>query len=452
MSDSAREQSMAHVYISHSPVDLDPLLELHEALRQAGIAAWYPPSPIAAKDNALVRAKIDQAFAMIVLVSADGLRSEDVQRDVAIAQAQGIKIVPLQLDRARMTGSLGAILGSLVRHHADTDGGQAALIEELRRLYRARCPVLAVMNLKGGVGKTTISAQVFGALQAIDQSRVLLVDLDPQYNLTQVFFDMEDADARAARDASVISLFEKSTLHANGVSSPATDWRSLSREPFTMPPESNLIHSVLGSDGPSGRFDIVTGQFEISKYAFATDPIGLAAIKTNFLNQIEALRSRYDLIVFDTNPNATFLTRCALEAADRVLAPMHPDIYSLRGVRLLSQVIKDQVAGDVAPDLSVVFNGVQRREQSVFEADARNGVFDTKAGFALSHALLGTAIPRSGHFLIREPESDTPQWHQLIVHHGRGGGLKVIRDALGTVAKDIKKLDDPARSNSQQAA
>lgn len=443
---------MAHVYISHSPVDLDPLLQLHEALRQAGIAAWYPPSPEAARDDALVRRRIDDAFALVVLVSADSLRSPELLRDIQIAEAQGVKIMPFQLDRARLGGPAKAMLAPLLKHFADADGGQAALVEDLSRLHRSRCPVIAVMNLKGGIGKTTITAQVFAALQARERSRVLLVDLDPQYNLSQVFFDMEDADARAARDASVISIFEKSTLHGAGIVSPASDWNHLSREPFTLAAQEHLIQRIFAVDGPPGRFDLISGQFEISKYAFATDAAGLEAVKANFLGQIESLRSQYDLIVFDTNPNATFLTRCALEAADRVLAPMHPDVYSLRGVRLLSQVIREQVVADKAPALSVVFNGVQRREQSAFEADARNGVYDSKAGFALSHALIGTAIPRSGHLVVRPPEEDAPQWHQLIVHHGRGGGLRAIRESLEGVANDLLRLANAPAAKSPYSA
>ena len=97
-------------------------------------------------------------------------------------------------------------------------------------------------------------------------------------------------------------------------------------------------------------------------------------VGANFRKMIDYYRSHYDLIVFDTNPNATFLTRCALEAADRVLAPMHPDVYSLRGVRLLNQVMQEQVSADKRPYLSVLFNTVGRSEQSNFEADARNGV------------------------------------------------------------------------------
>ncbi len=450
--DSDRNQGMAHVYISHSPVDLDPLLQLHEALREVGITAWYPPSPAIAGDDDQIRSQISQAFAVLVLLSADAMRSEQVQRDVAMAREQGVRVIPYQLDRARLSAPLKPLIGAQLKHHSDVEGSRQTLVEELRVLHRSRCPVMAVMNLKGGVGKTTITAQVFGTLQALHGSRVLLVDLDPQYNLTQVFFDMEEADARAARDASVISLFEKSGLHASGSVSPAANWQSLSRTPFALPPAHTLIHQVLGDAGPPGRLDLITGQFEISKYAFATDAEGLEAIRVNFLNQIESLRSQYDLIVFDTNPNATFLTRCALEAADRILAPMHPDSYSLRGVRLLSQVIRQQVAPDKAPDLSVLFNSVQRREQSAFEADARNGVYDGQAGFALAKALLGTAIPSSGHLVVRPHDPETSQWQQLVIHHGRGGGLKAIRDSLEAVANDLDRLGKALPGGSSRAA
>lgn len=431
---------MAHVFISHCPTDLDPLLEVHERLRKAGIADWYPTSPEQAADEALIASRMDEAFAFLLLVSADAMRARNVQKDLELAAARGLPIVPYRLDKARLGGAFKALVTPVLRHHAESEGALDALICELRELHRRRCPVLAVMNLKGGVGKTTTTAQLFGAFQARSASRVLLVDLDPQYNLTQVFSDMEVADARAAADRSVISLFEKSRVHAASASSPAEAWDMLSVEPFNPPPPSELVEELLGRDGPAGRLDLITGQFEISKYAFATDRSALAAVKANFLSQIEALRSRYDLIVFDTNPNATFLTECALEAADRVLAPMQPDIYSLRGVRLLNKVMGTLVLPDQRPALSVLFNTVHRREQSSFEADARNGVFNEVAGFALSKSLVGTALPRSGHLSVGAPDPDEPTWRQLIVHHGRGGGLRDIRDSLDAIAAELETL------------
>ncbi|HCE23911.1 MAG TPA: hypothetical protein DF282_15570, partial [Hyphomonas sp.] len=325
-----------------------------------------------------------------------------------------------------------------LRLSSTTPDGIKQLVNETRQAYKSKCPVLAVMNLKGGVGKTTISSQVFGAWQGALGGRILLVDLDPQYNLTQTFFEMDVADASAAADKSVISLFEKSRLHARDATSPAESWLTLSTDPFAPVPKEKLIHELMGEGSPGGRLDLISGQFEISKYAFASDPASLALIKEHFLQSIERYRSDYDLIVFDTNPNATFLTRCALEAADRVLAPMHADIYSLRGVRLLNQVIREQIAPEHRPDLSVLFNAVGRSEQSTFEADARNGAYNSKAGFDLAGSLLRSALPRSGHLQVKAPREGEPAWKQLVIHAGRGGGLKPIRESLKTVALELK--------------
>lgn len=430
---------MSHVYISHSARDFDALLAIHEALRAAAIPTWY--MPVDDHERAAADTAIDDAFAMIVLVSASSVRSKVVRQDVERAKARGLKLIPYQIDKARMNGFFKHEVQPHLKLSFTQPDGVKQLVAETQSAYRRKCPVIAVMNLKGGVGKTTVSSQVFGTWQGAIGGRVLLIDLDPQYNLTQTFFDMDFADSSAEEDRSVISLFERSRLHAKEAKSPAIDWKSLSTTPFAAVPRSQFMHDLM-LDGPGGRLDLISGQFEISKYAFATDATALNTIKTNFLRMIDNYRSEYDLIVFDTNPNATFLTRCALEAADRILAPMHPDVYSLRGVRLLNQVIHEQVSADFRPKLSVLFNAVPRSEQSSFEADARNGAYDAAAGFPLSKALLKSALPRSGHLKVHAPQEGDPPWKQLVIHNGRGGGLKGIREALKTVAIELKALTD----------
>ena len=430
---------MSHVYISHSGKDPDALLALHEALRAASVAVFHTGEDTSREE---ADAAIEKAFAVIVLVSAAAVRSKWVRQDVEAAKSIGLKLIPYQVDKARLNGFFKQEVQPALRLSSSMPDGLTQLVSETQEAYRKKCPVIAVMNLKGGVGKTTVSGQVFGAWQAAFGGRVLLIDLDPQYNLTQTFYPMELADASSAQDRSVISLFERSRLHARDAVSPAENWLGLTIQPFTPAPRDQFVHPVLGADGPPGRLDIISGQFEISKYAFSADPDSLAAVKQHFLRCVEHFRSEYDLIVFDTNPNATFLTRCALEAADRVIAPMHADIYSLRGVRLLNQVIQNQLEDYKRPDLRILFNAVNRNEQSTFEADARNGVFDGVAGFALSKALLTAALPRSAHFAVKAPQDDQPAWRQLVIHAGRGGGLKAIRESLTQVALEIRGLND----------
>jgi hypothetical protein len=121
---------------------------------------------------------------------------------------------------------------------------------------------------------------------------------------------------------------------------------------------------------------------------------------------------------------------------------MHTDIYSLRGVKLLNQVLQTQIPVNQRPELSVLFNAVSRSEQSTFEAEARNGTYNDVAGFALSDALLKSALPRSKHLAVKPPQEGQPAWKQLVIHSGRGGGLKQIRESLKTIALELKALSD----------
>ncbi len=434
---------MSQLFIAHGHRDVDPLLQVHEAMRRASIPTWYTPAGSKDVDPDSVNAAIDDAFGMVVLVSASSIRSRAVQAQLERAIERGLQIFPIRADNARLSKQFKTALADKLTDSLGDEGALERLVEAVKKRYERRCPVISVMNLKGGVGKTTVTSQVFGTWQAVLGGRTLLIDLDPQYNLTQTFFDMEHADASAARDKSVISLFERSRLHAYDTVSPSENWSTISTDLFEPVDREQITHNLLaGDNAPGGRFDLISGQFEISKYAFAPSPESLAVVGANFRRMIDYYRSEYDLIVFDTNPNATFLTRCALEAADRVLTPMHPDVYSLRGVKLLNQVMQEQISDEKRPDLSVLFNTVGRSEQSDFEADARNGTFDDQAGFALSEVLLTNALPRSGHLVVRSPEDGELPWKQLVVHNGRGGGLKRIRESLTGIASELKTLAD----------
>jgi len=216
---------MSHAFIAHGADQSDNLLKLHEALRAAGIPARYSSPDRQAAVDAV---SIDEASLMIVLISYDSMRSNDVRSQIVRAKRNGTTIIPVLADRARLTGYIKTELGKSIAHKIEDIG---AVIDAAQKAYRQVSPVVAVMNLKGGIGKTTIASQISASYQAHTGARVLLIDFDPQYNLTQLFFPGIQADEAIAADQSVISLFEKSRVHQADLTSPADRWATLSTEP-----------------------------------------------------------------------------------------------------------------------------------------------------------------------------------------------------------------------------
>lgn len=181
-------------------------------------------------------------------------------------------------------------------------------------------PVVAFMNLKGGVGKTTLAGNTVRSLADIEKLKILLMDLDSQCNLTQLFCSAEEIDRRGGR--SVYQCFE-------------------SRQFFKQPPGPSDLKVLLYTNKIGSVVDIIYGSFETFRLAVSM-PGGLVANAAvqHFYNFMEKARSEYDLIVLDTNPSATFTTLCALDAANFVVAPVTMDKFSMRGIHLLTNVLK----------------------------------------------------------------------------------------------------------------
>jgi chromosome partitioning protein len=181
-------------------------------------------------------------------------------------------------------------------------------------------PVVAFMNLKGGVGKTTLAGNTVRSLADVEKLKILLMDLDSQCNLTQLFCSAEEIDQRNGR--SVYQCFE-------------------SRQFFKEPPGPSDLKVLLYSNKVGSLVDIVYGSFETFRLAVAM-PGGLVsnAAVQQFYKFMDKARREYDLIVLDTNPSATFTTLCALDAANFLVAPITMDMFSMRGIHLLTQVLR----------------------------------------------------------------------------------------------------------------
>lgn len=214
------------------------------------------------------------------------------------------------------------------------------------------CPVVAVLNMKGGVGKTTISAHVFRHLYLHLQKRVLLVDFDPQFNLTQAVVPQTQYDELKSHGTTICSVMEDSG---------APSIFTVNSKMGPPPPVSNVATRLryISKTDPEISLMLVPGDFDLVKYTLISDPKVLQPVKSRFLQFIKEASEDRDLICIDCNPSSSFMTMCALEAATHVLVPVKPDRYSMLGLEMLSRFIDAMDSIAKKPELVIMLNGVK---------------------------------------------------------------------------------------------
>lgn len=211
---------------------------------------------------------------------------------------------------------------------------------------------MAVLNMKGGVGKTTISAHVFRHLYSHLRQRVLLIDFDPQFNLTQAVVTQSDYEVHKGAGKTIFSVMEDN--------SPPSIFKVSSN--LGPPPSVEAVSVRLrrfNNTNPEINLLLVPGDFDLVKYSMISDGKVLHPIKDRFLKFIENAKEERDLICIDCNPSSSFMTICALQAATHVLVPVRPDRYSILGLKMLNKFITDLPQLHKKPEIIVLLNGVK---------------------------------------------------------------------------------------------
>ncbi|OPZ86400.1 MAG: Sporulation initiation inhibitor protein Soj [bacterium ADurb.Bin429] len=162
---------------------------------------------------------------------------------------------------------------------------------------------LAIVNQKGGVGKTTTAVNLATGL-AREGHRTLLVDLDPQGNATT--------------GAGV----EKSRLEATVYDLLLGDctWR-----------ETTVASAVEGLDVIPATLDLAGAVVELAT---------LPEREVRLRNGLDGADSRYRFIIIDTPPSLGLLPINTLAAADAVLVPMQCEFYALEGLAQLEYTLR----------------------------------------------------------------------------------------------------------------
>jgi hypothetical protein len=149
-------------------------------------------------------------------------------------------------------------------------------------------PVVAVLNMKGGVGKTTLSANIFRVLFERRRAGTLLLDLDPQFNLTQALFTRTSYDKLKLAGKTILPVMEPPSNV--GLFDVAT-----SKMPPPAASEINFSHFYFKS-APTEHLDIVPGDFGLVKYSLMNDSKKLDGVRDRFLRFIEQEKANYKVI------------------------------------------------------------------------------------------------------------------------------------------------------------
>src|SRR5262245_42699989 len=157
--------------------------------------------------------------------------------------------------------------------------------------------VIAVANQKGGVGKTTTTANLGASLAALGQ-RVLLVDLDPQGNLTAAF----------GLDRNVENTVAQALLDRN--------------HPLPILPTDNAQQPSLS---------VVPASIPLASAEAAL--ITKLGRELRLRDQLLPVSDRFDFILIDTPPALGLLTINALVAANYVIIPTEARFFSLQGLQ-----------------------------------------------------------------------------------------------------------------------
>ncbi|CUO13221.1 ParA family protein [Eubacterium sp. am_0171] len=183
--------------------------------------------------------------------------------------------------------------------------------------------VISFINMKGGVGKTTLCIGIGEYLANYCEKKILFIDLDPQFNTTQSLvneFDMEDEYlndySEGKGNRTIMRLFETQTTLARKIDLPL--------------PSEVIVRLNDNMDLLPGTIDLILVE---------SDKDGTKARKVNRFIQENDLRNAYDFIFIDCPPTISVYTDAALIASDFYLVPNRIDRYSILGIKLLKQVI-----------------------------------------------------------------------------------------------------------------
>lgn len=213
--------------------------------------------------------------------------------------------------------------------------------------------VISFMNMKGGVGKTTLTVNVAYALAHVHKKRVLVVDGDPQFNATQYLMKEDHYldyvnDRKKATLRDIFVPRRPGPLRTVSGTARSTDRRRMSLSACT----SNIYDGGAGR----GKLDLIPSTLDMIE--IESSPRGTE----NMLNlYLKEKATGYDYVLIDCPPTISVYTQAAIIASDKYIVPVKPDPLSIIGLPLLEQWLESYLSrnGLTIESIGLVFTIVR---------------------------------------------------------------------------------------------
>jgi cellulose biosynthesis protein BcsQ len=210
---------------------------------------------------------------------------------------------------------------------------------------------ISIFNNKGGVGKTTLTFHLGHALAEMGH-RTLIVDLDPQCNLTILGMDEEEIHAIWAKEDPFIEGFQsaRDKLSSQDFDQMVAEPRSIH---FLLKPTEEGT-AELGKLSPpyklSANLDLIPGRLTMHLYedkiagrwsdVYQGDPLAIRTVtKPRELAELYAKQNGYEFVILDTSPSLGALNKVVISTTDGFLIPCMPDMFSLYGIRNIGNAL-----------------------------------------------------------------------------------------------------------------
>lgn len=267
----------------------------------------------------------------------------------------------------------------------------------------AKTKVIAVANQKGGVGKST-TVYNLGAGLAMQGKKVLLLDVDPQGDLTKM-----------------LGLRKPNDL------------------PLTLGNAMNdIVAGVSGGDHPEichhhEGFDFVPGNRTLS--AVEVGLVNVMSRETVLRQYVDQIKKGYDYVLLDCRPSLGMLVINALSASDYVLIPVQAEYFAAENMTELVNTVQS-IKRQINPKLKIGGVFMTMANETNFRKDI---VASVKASYGKHLPIMQTIVPAT----VRLAEISTAD-HSIFVHEPKGRAAEAYR----SLVKEVMEIGEKQRSKA----